>query len=98
MKVKYLPSAIPDLDWFKRYYAFSFPEGARKASASVMKARKLLADHPMIGRPSRFVGKRELVIGNTPFKFVYAVGKERVEIYRLIDTRSDDPEFWLTEE
>jgi plasmid stabilization system protein ParE len=98
VKVKFLPSTIPDLKWFKSYYAFKFPEGARKASLSFLKAQKLLEKHPMIGRTSKSEGNREYFIPRTPFKFVYRVSKDKVEILRVLDTRADDPEFWLNEE
>jgi plasmid stabilization system protein ParE len=98
VKVRFLSSAVQDLDWFKAYYSSHFPQGARSAAARLQKARALLESHPMIGKAGKFQGTRELFISKTPFKFVYRVRKDWIEILRVWDTRADDPDFWLNEE
>jgi toxin ParE1/3/4 len=98
VKVRFLSSTVQDLDWFRAYYLNAFPQGARNASSRLLKARTLLESHPMVGKAGKFPGTRELFISKTPFKFVYRVRKDWVEVLRVWDTRADDPEFWLSEE
>ncbi|KKN80947.1 hypothetical protein LCGC14_0325030 [marine sediment metagenome] len=42
MKIVFLPAAVDDLEWFRRYYQQVFPDGAQKATVQYQKAIHLL--------------------------------------------------------
>lgn len=91
MKFVFLASAKPDLRWFKRYYAVSFPEGRRNADAQFLKTRELLMANPQIGHPlENLAGAREYSIPRTPFSFIYRVAGDAIVVLRVLDGRSED--------
>jgi plasmid stabilization system protein ParE len=50
----------------------------------IKRAQDLLAERPLIGRPSNRPGIRELVLGRVPYTAVYRVESRRVVIIRLL--------------
>jgi toxin ParE1/3/4 len=90
MRVRYAPSTVPDLQWFRRYYERVFPEGAQAARRRVKAMETLLAENPFAGRRTRRPGVRRIPIRNTPFLILYRVQADAIEILRVIDTRSGD--------
>lgn len=92
MRLLFLAQAKHDLRWFKRYYIDAFPEGRKKTDEQFLRAQQLLSANPHIGHLSEKVeGARELHIRRTPFTFIYRPFKDRIEILRVVDERSD----WL---
>ena len=60
------------------------------AEKRFLAVQQLLKSNPYIGRPSQKVeGAREHRVSQTPFSFLYRVVEDRVEILRVLDTRSD---------
>jgi toxin ParE1/3/4 len=98
VRLVFLSSVRPDLDWFVQYYTGPFPEGAKRAKLRYMKTKELLKKYPEAGRPSETEGLRELVISNTPFMFVYEVKATHIEILRLWDQRARRPKTWRKNE
>ncbi len=91
MRIVFLKSAIPDIEWVRFYYRAVFPQGDKNARNHMRGARKLLAGNPHISRPSEaFEGARELQIARTPFKYVYRVTPTQIEIVYLWDSRRGD--------
>jgi plasmid stabilization system protein ParE len=90
MRMVYLPSCRRDLAWWRHYYSRNFPEGAGKARERILAIERLLLDHPRAGRPAHRADVRRLAVPRTPFVAVYRPRAERVEILRLIDSRSFD--------
>ena len=88
MRLAYLPTCRRDLLWLRHYYERVFPEGAAKARGRIEAAERLLLDNPHVGRPTHRPGVRRLAIRRTPFFFVYRVSADRIEILRVIDSRS----------
>ena len=76
MTIVFLPRARADLGWFRRYYEQVFPDGALKARTQVAKTMRTLRQHPLSGRPGE-EDTREIVVGRTPFLFVYVVRDDR---------------------
>jgi plasmid stabilization system protein ParE len=90
MRLVYLPNAVQDLLWLRTYYERVFPEGASAARNAVRRAEHLVLDNPHIGRRTHRPDVRRLRIARTPFSMIYRPRPERIEILRVIDTRSFD--------
>ncbi|NDW03969.1 type II toxin-antitoxin system RelE/ParE family toxin [Jiella pacifica] len=70
-----------------------FPDGALKARVQFEKTLQTLRDHPLAGRQGE-ESTREILVGRTPFMFVYVVRNDRVEIIRVWDQRAGRSEDW----
>jgi len=90
MKLVFLPSSRSDLRWFKQYYISIFPEGKAKADKQFLALQKALKLNPYIGHSSDIAKDiKEFPVIKTPFSFIYRVKEGRIEVLRIIDTRSD---------
>jgi plasmid stabilization system protein ParE len=88
MNIIYLPLALEDISWMRRYYSVVFPDGAAKAYRHILAAEMLLKENPYIGKQLR-KNVRELPIPRTPFSFIYRPDRENIEILRIWDNRAD---------
>ena len=94
MKVAYLRSALPDLNWFRAYYEAIFPEGARHALLQRRAIERLLRENPFAGRVvQEDTDTRAFPISRTPFIMVYRVKDDRIEVLRIWDGRRDPADF-----
>ncbi|MBP0616328.1 type II toxin-antitoxin system RelE/ParE family toxin [Jiella mangrovi] len=93
MKIVFLPRARDDLGWFRRYYEQVFPDGAVRARAQFAKTMRTIQDYPLSGRPGE-EDTREIVVGRTPFIFVYVLREDRLEIIRIWDQRAERSADW----
>jgi len=82
VKIRWTGPAIGDLTTLRRYIAEHNPSAATRMAARIKKATSRLAEHPMIGRPGRVPGTRELVI--RPYIAAYKVDGQEVAILRVI--------------
>ena len=57
---------------------------AQQIAERVRQRTELLQDQPLLGRPGRVPGTRELVIVGTPFIAVYQVRRDALVITRLL--------------
>ena len=88
MKIVFLDTAIPDIQWFRFHYRSILPDGSAKARAQLVAMQTLLATNPYAGHPSDTgLPVRELSIPRTPFTLVYRVTLTQIEILRLWDDR-----------
>ncbi len=87
MRVVYIDTALPDLQWWRRYYTRVFPEGRRKAGARFLEVIAALQANPHIGHVADEPGVLEFVIRRTPFSVVYRVNGDVIEILRIWDNR-----------
>jgi len=71
--VKLLPPALEDIERLARFLAASDPVAARETPSLIFDGLRVLADHPLIGRPAG-VNRRELVIfrGRTGYIVQYS--------------------------
>ncbi len=83
MRVRWLRSALRDLELQIDYIAADDPQAAARASERVRGATERLADFPEMGRAGRVPSTRELVVARTPWIVVYRVATS-VEILRVI--------------
>ena len=87
MKLVYLSSALPDIDWVRHYYRSVFPQGRRKALGQLERVERLIQENPNIGKV--FGNAREFPIPRTPFSIVYRERSGRIEVVRIWDQRRD---------
>jgi plasmid stabilization system protein ParE len=90
MRIVYLASAARDMQWLRHYYQRVFPAGATKAAQQLQATERLLLDNPHAGRPTARPDIRRMTVARTPFFMLYRVAPARIEVLRVIDSRSFD--------
>lgn len=80
MRIVWTAPAARDLEAIGDYIARDNPSAARRTVQRIQARIRSLTAHPLIGRPGRVDGTRELVIASTPFIVAYRAADERVEI------------------
>lgn len=83
MRVRWLRTALVNLDEEADYIAEDDPAAADRLVQRILRATDLLVRNASIGRPGRVPGTRELVIAGTPYIVPYRVRAETVEILRV---------------
>ena len=90
MKIQFLPSALDDLEWMKRYYETVFPAGKPQAAKRYRNALAIIRNNPKAGAPSDVIDTlREHPIPNTPFTLIYYLTKKEICIIHVRDQRSN---------
>lgn len=84
MRIRWLRTALRNLDHHANYIAKNDPIAARNAVQRIQAAVDQLAEYPSMGRVGRVPLTRELIIGGTPWIIVYRVRAEMVEIIRVL--------------
>ena len=91
--VRYLPSALEDLDRLADFLHESDPAAAIGTARLILDAIRVLVDHPLIGRPAG-QGRRELVIyrGRTGYlaQYRYEPDSDEVVIVAIRHQREAD--------
>ncbi|OSM08765.1 putative addiction module toxin, RelE/StbE family [Magnetofaba australis IT-1] len=86
MIVKWLDSAIADLAEIRTYIAQDNPDAASMVADRIVQITDHLKDYPNIGKTSQISNARELVIAGIPYKLVYRVTSNTVEILTVFHT------------
>lgn len=94
MRVRWLRTALRNLDEEASYIAADDPAAARLVVARVLEAVAQLADQPGLGRPGRVPGTRELVVAKTRYVVPYRVKRDAVEILRVFHASRRLPKRW----
>lgn len=96
MEIRWLRTALRNLDDEARYIERQNPEAARDVVARIYQAIELLGDNPAIGRPGRVPGTRELVVPRSHYIVPYRVSSrlQRVEILRVFHASRRLPKRW----
>lgn len=84
MKISWLPRAVASLDNQIEYIAQQSPKSALMLGDRIRAAIESLRSHPLLARPGRVEGTRELVVTGTPFVVVYRVRDEAIVILRIL--------------
>ena len=92
MKIRWLRTALRNLDEQAACIANDNPEAAVRVVARVRDATQRLARYPSLGRPGRVPGTRELVVSGTPYVIPYRARGEQVEILRVLHGAQRWPE------
>jgi toxin ParE1/3/4 len=94
MQVKWLRTALRNLDAEAAFIAEDDPAAARLVVQRVLKAVVTLAAQPDLGRPGRVPHTRELVVLNTRYIVPYRVRGDTVEVLRVFHTSRRLPQKW----
>lgn len=96
MQVRWLATALQNLNQEADYIAQEDPQAARLVVQRIYKAVNLLADNPALGHPGRIHGTRELVMPDTRYILPYRVRPrlDRIEILRVFHSSRKTPRTW----
>ena len=96
MQVKWLKTALKNLNDEAAYIAQEDPAVARLAVQRLVDAINLLPDNPALGRPGRIHGTRELIVPVTRLLVPYRVKPrlQQIEILRVFHTSRRLPGSW----
>lgn len=83
MKVRWLTTALRNLEREAESIAEVDPAASRRIVARIFESVDQLAEFPHLGRPGRISDTRELVVSGTPYIVPYRVRQEYVEILRV---------------
>jgi len=93
-RIKWLKTALRNLDEEISYIASDDPSAARLVMRRIMRSVFLLSTQPSMGRPGRVPGTRELVVPNTRYLIPYRVRRGAIEILRVFHTSRRPPKRW----
>ena len=96
MKIKWLRTALLNLDQELDYIAQTDPAAARRVMQRIQQSISSLADHPAMGHPGRIHSTRELIVPNTRYLIPYRVHtrSNTIEILRVFHTSRKPPKTW----
>lgn len=94
MRVRWLRTALANLDEEATHIAADDPAAARVVVQRVLDAVALLERQPGLGRPGRVPGTRELVVPKTRYIVPYRVRADIIEILRVFHTSRRPPARW----
>ena len=84
MRIRWLRTALRNLDDHANYIARDDPAAARNAVQRIQGAAERLVQYHNLGRSGRVRQTRELIVGGTPWIIVYRVRADTVEIIRVL--------------
>lgn len=94
MQLKWLRTALRNLDEEATFIAADDPKAAQLVVRRIMDAVAVLSEQPGIGRPGRVPGTRELVVTKTRYLVPYRVRGNVVEVLRVFHTSRQVPKRW----
>ncbi|MDO8864065.1 type II toxin-antitoxin system RelE/ParE family toxin [Haliea sp. E1-2-M8] len=96
MQVRWLTTALQNLNQEVDYIAQDDPQAARLVVQRIHKTVSLLTDNPAFGHPGRMHGTRELVVPDTRYILPYRVRPrlDRIEILREFHSSRKTPRSW----
>jgi toxin ParE1/3/4 len=86
VKLRWTRPALHDLSEIHAYIAEHNSSAALKVARTIRAQAEGLTAHPMIGRPDRVEGTRELVATGYPYVMAYRVTEETVDLLALRHT------------
>ena len=92
MKIKWLKTALDDLDQVEAYIEKDNPTAAIETVFRIIEMVGLLNEQPGMGRSGRILGTKELVIPDTPYIVPYRVVENDVQILRVYHNSRKWPE------
>jgi len=96
MEIKWLRTALKNLDQEAEYIAKDNREAARLVVQRIHYTVSLLSNNPSLGHPGRLPGTHELIIPETRYIVPYRVRPrlQRIEILRVFHASRKLPEHW----
>jgi plasmid stabilization system protein ParE len=92
MEVIIAPAAGNDIRQAHAYYAERNPEAAARLVRSILDAISGLTLFPLIGRSGVVPGTRERILTRYPYKIVYEINGDKIEVDRVLHTSQRWPE------
>ena len=96
MQVKWLSTALQNLNDEADYIAKDDPAAAKLVVQRIFDSVSLLADNPGMGNPGRIHGTRELAVPDTRYIIPYRARPrlDQIEILRVFHTSRRLPKRW----
>jgi plasmid stabilization system protein ParE len=94
MRIRWLRTALRNLDTEAAYIARDDPGAAQVVVQRVLDAVAALAEQPALGRPGRVAGTRELMVPKTRYLVPYRVRSQTVEVLRVFHSSRRLPQEW----
>lgn len=96
MQIKWLSTALQNLDAEAEYIAKANPDAAKLVAQRIVDAVNLLEQNPAMGHAGRVPGTHEIVVPNTRYIIPYRVRPrlDRIEILRIFHTSRKPPKGW----
>jgi addiction module RelE/StbE family toxin len=94
MRIRWLRTALRNLDTEAAYIARDDPGAAQVVVQRVLDAVAALAEQPALGRPGRVAGTRELMVPKTRYLVPYRVRGQTVEVLRVFHSSRRLPQQW----
>jgi len=94
MRVRWLRTALRNLEAEANFMAEDDPAAARLVVQRVLAAVAMLATQPALGRPGRVPNTRELVVLKTRYIVPYRMRGDTIEILRVFHTSRRLPQRW----
>ncbi|HWE61613.1 MAG TPA: type II toxin-antitoxin system RelE/ParE family toxin [Chloroflexota bacterium] len=85
------PAARDDIRAAYTYYAERNPDAAGRVVRSIWNAISGLAQFPLLGRVGVVPGTRERILTRYPYKIVYEINGETIEVDRVLHTSQQWP-------
>lgn len=90
LNVVWLDEALRDLAEITSYIADRNPAAARSLNRLIVEQSDLLGEHPLLFRPGRVSGTREVVV-HPNYVVVYRLTATTVEILNVLHSRQEYP-------
>lgn len=84
MKIRWTQRAIANLAALRTFIERESDQRAALVVERIMESIELLGNQPTIGRAGKLEGTRELVVPRTPYRVVYRIREEVVELISVI--------------
>lgn len=91
MKIAWLTRAVLDLEQVREFICQDNPAAAERTGQRIEAVVNHLGRYPEMGREGRRAGTRELILPDLPFRIVYRVQGEVVQILRVYHTKRKWP-------
>ena len=92
MRIRWTRPAAADLTQISDYIEkHGSPAAARRVALSICQRIGTLVEFPELGRTGRRSDTRELVFNDLPYLAVYRVGKNAIEILRILHGAQEWP-------
>jgi addiction module RelE/StbE family toxin len=89
VRVRWLSSALRELDRVYEYVARENPRAARSVFKKIRSTASRIGRFPEAGRHGHVRGTREIVVTDLPYLVVYRVGSNSIDIIRVLHTSMD---------
>lgn len=86
-----MPAAQDDLRAAYAYYAERDPAAPDRVIGVILHAANGLAQFPLLGRAGAVPGTRERIVSRYPYRIVYHIVNETIEVLRIIHTAQPWP-------